>query len=98
MLSGPVPRNLRSGLATPDRGGRHGPDLQWPAARATDLARADETTRITIIEAWSMPAALRSGGDRKLVWAAETTRGLPAIAAAQALVRLGSSNVALGTA
>jgi hypothetical protein len=61
-------------------------------------ARADEVTRITIVEAWSMPAALRSGGDRKLVWAAETTRGLPALAAAQALVRLGGSTAPLGTA
>jgi hypothetical protein len=61
-------------------------------------ARADETTRITIIEAWSMPAALRNGGEQRLVWAAETTRGLPAIAAAQALARLGGSNASLGTA
>jgi hypothetical protein len=60
--------------------------------------RADETTRITIVEAWTMPAALRSGGERKLLWAAESTRGLPALAAAGALVRIGGPNAAVGTA
>jgi|SoiMethySBSTD1v2_1073268.scaffolds.fasta_scaffold07206_3 hypothetical protein len=61
-------------------------------------ARADETTRITIVDAWSMPSALRTGGERKLLWAAESTRGLPALAAAAALLRTGGANATLGTA
>ncbi len=49
--------------------------------------RADEETRIAIVDAWSMPRALGSGGERELAKAAEAGAGMPALAAAQALLR-----------
>ncbi|MEZ4228368.1 MAG: HEAT repeat domain-containing protein [Polyangiaceae bacterium] len=50
-------------------------------------ARADEATRVTIVEAWAMPAAFGSGGERQLLWVVETGEALPAVTAAGALVR-----------
>jgi hypothetical protein len=60
--------------------------------------RADETTRIGIVDAWAMPASLRSGGRDRLVRIVESTRGMPALAAAGALVRHGGSGAELGIA
>jgi hypothetical protein len=48
---------------------------------------ADEPTRITIIDAWAMPAAYRAGGEHELVTLTENRQGMLAIAAADALVR-----------
>lgn len=50
-------------------------------------ARADETTRITIIDAWAMPASYAAGGEHELVTIAENQQGTLAISAADALVR-----------
>jgi hypothetical protein len=44
-------------------------------------ARADEATRMLIIQAWEMHATRNAGGREALIWAAETQDGRPAIAA-----------------
>ena len=59
-------------------------------------ARADQQTRITIVDAWAMPGAWGTGGERELVWVAETTSSLPALAAADALVRAGGETADIG--
>jgi hypothetical protein len=61
-------------------------------------ARADESTRMMIVEGWAMPATLDAGGRESLIWAAETERGLPALAAADALVRVGGASASVGEA
>jgi HEAT repeat protein len=62
--------------------------------RLDDLwAKADETTRVTLIDAWAMPAAARAGGEGKLLRIAETERGIPALSAAATLAR-GTGNAA----
>ncbi|MBX3130869.1 MAG: hypothetical protein KF718_29390 [Polyangiaceae bacterium] len=50
-------------------------------------ARADETTRVTLVDAWGMKASFEAGGREKLVRIAETESGLPPLAAAAALTR-----------
>ncbi|MCA9591992.1 MAG: HEAT repeat domain-containing protein [Myxococcales bacterium] len=69
------------------------------AALALDdlWARADETTRVTVIDAWSMEATYRQGGDRKLVRIAETEQGVTQVSAAAALTRRGGDVAQLGT-
>ncbi len=59
-------------------------------------ARADPQERITVVDAWSMARSLEAGGERELVWAAETSGSLPALAAAEALVRTGSRSAEVG--
>jgi HEAT repeat protein len=59
-------------------------------------ARADETVRQEIIEAWAMPGAFAEGGERELVRIAETETGGVAIAAAHALYRNSASFRRLG--
>lgn len=59
------------------------------------FARADEAGRLTLIEAWAMPAAYRSGGARELRLVAESRQGLLSVAAADALIRSGDSDGAL---
>jgi hypothetical protein len=49
--------------------------------------RADEETRLAIVDAWRSSRSFTSGGRRELVWAATTERGWPAVAAAVVLVR-----------
>lgn len=61
-------------------------------------ARADEATRITIVDAWSMPASLVAGGEHELVVAAETQKGAVSIAAADALVRSSKKSASIGIA
>jgi hypothetical protein len=61
-------------------------------------ARADETTRLSIVQGWAMPATFGAGGREALVWVAETQGALPAIAAADALVSGGEDSAAIGTA
>lgn len=53
-------------------------------------ARADDPTRLALVDAWAMPASWASGGERELRALAEGQPSLPSIAAAAALVRLGS--------
>lgn len=50
--------------------------------------RADEPTRIAIVEAWSMPAAFASGGKAELHRVAQSGTGVPELSAAGALIRL----------
>lgn len=50
---------------------------------------ADESAREAIAAAWGTLASLDAGGRRELLWAADTQRGGPAIAAALALLRAG---------
>lgn len=50
--------------------------------------RADEPTRIAIVEAWSMPAAFKTGGQAELQRVAQSGTGLPELSAASALLRL----------
>ncbi len=54
--------------------------------------RADEATRIAIVEAWSMPAAFRTGGKAELQRVAQSGTGLPELSAASALLRLSRSD------
>lgn len=61
-------------------------------------ARADDDTRVTIVEAWEMSATYRSGGEQKLIRIAETERGAAAISAAAALSRQGGTAGDLGNA
>ncbi|MFO0566075.1 MAG: hypothetical protein U0263_10465 [Polyangiaceae bacterium] len=56
-------------------------------ALADHWARADELTRITILDAWSMPASFSAGGEHQLTTVAETKQGTLAITAADALIR-----------
>jgi hypothetical protein len=58
-------------------------------------ARADEEGRLTLIEAWAMPAAYESGGARELRLVAEARQGLVSIAAADALLRSGDTDASL---
>lgn len=70
------------------------------AALALDdlWARADETTRVAIVDAWAMPAAYRTGGRERLVRIVETARGIPPLAAAEALARQDGSEARIGVA
>lgn len=54
----------------------------------------DGPTREAIAAAWASPACLASGGARELAWAMSTERGLPAIAAALALLNAKDTTVA----
>jgi len=60
--------------------------------------RADETTRITIIDAWAMPASFSAGGEHQLVTLAENKQGILALTAAHALVRTRGRFAASGLA
>lgn len=62
---------------------------------ADRFARAELESQLTIVEAWSMPASYAHGGARELRRLASAGAGLPSIAAAQALLRLGDSDGAL---
>lgn len=59
------------------------------------FARADEGGRLTLVEAWAMPAAYESGGARELRIVAEAGAGLVSIAAADALLRSGDNDGSL---
>jgi hypothetical protein len=59
------------------------------------FARADEEGRLTLVEAWAMPAAYESGGARELRQIAEARQGLVSIAAADALLRSGEPDASL---
>jgi len=55
--------------------------------------RADEETRLAIVEAWAMPKAYAAGGERELVKVAESGTDITALAAADLLLRNGSSHM-----
>jgi len=50
-------------------------------------ARADDTTRIAIVDAWTEQASFVTGGARELALAAESGAGLAAVSASYALAR-----------
>jgi hypothetical protein len=52
-------------------------------------ARADDTTRIAIVDAWTAQASFDAGGARELALAAEGGGGLAAVSASYALARAG---------
>jgi HEAT repeat protein len=54
--------------------------------------RADEAGQLTIIEAWAMPAAYKTGGARELTAVMDTQHGIVAVAAAAALLRSGEKD------
>lgn len=60
--------------------------------------RADDPTRMAIVDAWAMPASAKSGGTRELLALVERESSLPALAAADALIRLGAEGAAQGRA
>jgi hypothetical protein len=62
------------------------------------FARADETMRTSIVEAWSEARAYTAGGSRELVRLAEQGSGPPSLAASGALVRRGGADAAIGRA
>ncbi len=51
--------------------------------------RADTPTREAIVGAWAAERSFPSGGHRELAWVVSTQRGLPAVLAADTLVRSG---------
>jgi hypothetical protein len=60
--------------------------------------RAEEDTRLAIIEAWSFERSSKVGGRAELLRIAETGRGLPAVSAAATLHRADPSSSALAAA
>jgi hypothetical protein len=59
------------------------------------FARASEEERMAIVDAWAMPAAFRSGGERELFRVVETADGLSAVVAAAALLRVDGERATL---
>jgi HEAT repeat protein len=57
-------------------------------------ARADDTTRIAIVDAWTAQASFVAGGARELTLAAESGGGLAAVSASYALARAGGADAA----
>jgi hypothetical protein len=91
------PDPLSQGLATRAAGAVGG---ERAVLALKDLfAKADETARTTIVEAWSEPRSYTAGGGRELLRLSESGTGPPALAAASALVRRGApSHAAVGKA
>lgn len=54
-------------------------------------ARADDATRMAIVDAWSAPASFARGGARELEIASESGGGLAAVSACAALARAGGA-------
>lgn len=52
-------------------------------------ARADDTVRAQIVDAWATNRAFKSGGRRELVWVMDNHHGAPALAAALVLAGAG---------
>lgn len=61
-------------------------------------ARADALERLSIVDGWAMPRAFAAGGRERLIGVVETSTGLPALAAADALLRRGGAGADLGRA
>jgi hypothetical protein len=59
---------------------------------------ADDTVKIAIVDAWSMPSVLEQGGRAALVRVAEQADSMAAVAAASALVRAGGDTAPVGRA
>jgi hypothetical protein len=61
-------------------------------------ARADDITRIAIVDAWSERASFATGGARELTLAAESGAGLAAVSASYALARAGGADSVIANA
>jgi HEAT repeat protein len=61
-------------------------------------ARADDSTRIALVDAWAEHASFVAGGARELAWAAESGAGLAAVSASYALARAGGADAAVANA
>ena len=61
-------------------------------------ARADDATRIAIVDAWTARASFVAGGARELSLAAESGAGLAAVSASYALARAGGADSAVANA
>lgn len=71
-----------------------GPGTERAVIALRDLwSGADEIVRQAIADAWGAPRLVDVGGRRELIWAAETQRGMPALAAAGALAQLTGEGV-----
>lgn len=57
--------------------------------------RADVTSRLAIVDAWSMPAAFSTGGEHELVRVLERDHETASVAAARALLMRGRSDTAV---
>lgn len=88
----PVSRGLAIRAAGGIGGARAASALDdlWP--------RATPHLRVAIVDAWAVTATYRSGGAERLLRTVETERGLPAIAAAGALVRHGHPHASVAEA
>ncbi|HKO50056.1 MAG TPA: HEAT repeat domain-containing protein [Polyangiaceae bacterium] len=60
--------------------------------------RADDATRIAIVDAWTAQPSFVSGGARELAWAAERGGGLAAVSASYALARAGGAESVVANA
>ncbi|MFW5740307.1 MAG: HEAT repeat domain-containing protein [Myxococcota bacterium] len=78
--------------------------LGWVATEQDVLAmrdlwsRAPLPVRQAIVAAWSFPGTLERGGQRELLWVAETQAGTPMVIAGGILVRLGKPTRGTGLA
>jgi hypothetical protein len=61
-------------------------------------ARADETVKLAIIDAWAMPGVLDKGGRDAHVRIAEASDSMASVSAAAALVRVGGDEARIGRA
>ena len=61
-------------------------------------AKADDASRIAIVDAWTEPASFAAGGARELGLAAESGGGLAAVSASYALSRAGGADSAVANA
>jgi hypothetical protein len=57
--------------------------------------RADETSRLGIVDAWSMPRAFSAGGERELRRVLERDLGVVSVSAARALLERGQPDAAI---
>jgi hypothetical protein len=62
------------------------------------LARADDTTRTSIVRAWAEPASLGAGGREELLYVAEQPSGVASVVAADELARLAGPEAGRGRA
>lgn len=61
-------------------------------------ASAPASVQQALVAAWSFPGALERGGQRELIWVAETQAGTPAVIAGGILMRLGGDTRGVGLA
>ncbi len=78
--------------------------LGWVAIESDVLAMRDlwatapQPVRQALVAAWSFPGTLERGGQRELIWVAETHAGTPSVMAGGILMRLGGQTRGIGVA